>query len=355
MAIVNDSCTYCGKPFDAESGEGDYIMPAALGKFRGDQRFRLICTRCNNHIGRSEQQLLQCAPEAFYRSIVNPPNRRGRKGQRSLVGALGMPPPKHTVRSGDHDELVEIQQSATMQVGPVDQLVVRDDTGADHHIRLFPGMNPDQLRERLTRAGVKDFSKAWFHCDEKTTNEFQALLQATWPHLTLEVLPSAEPGTYQRPGRVKFTTGDDYFRALAKIAFHYYLVHTHRGFRGNEPEFKPLREFIMKGGDPTRFFRRTGSTFKVPFGELRAGGAITPVDWCHVLAADESRDVAVVCIRLFAGPRSVRPPQYVALGSLNSRIRVPSAVWAHAYIYDRIQPPSGYAGHVEEARIMRLR
>ncbi len=57
-------CIYCPKEFDPSRGEGDHILPAALGEFRGDVRFRGQCPSCNNVIGRFEQQVVQSGPEA---------------------------------------------------------------------------------------------------------------------------------------------------------------------------------------------------------------------------------------------------------------------------------------------------
>jgi hypothetical protein len=48
-----------------------------------------------------------------------------------------------------------------------------------------------------------------------------------------------------------FVVDDKYFRAIAKIGFHYVLKHL--AFRGDEDEFAGIRKFIMEGGDISAF------------------------------------------------------------------------------------------------------
>jgi len=48
------------------------------------------------------------------------------------------------------------------------------------------------------------------------------------------------------PLSIKFTVNDRYFRAIAKIGFHYFLTKFPR-FRGDEACFTEIRNFIMNG------------------------------------------------------------------------------------------------------------
>lgn len=353
--MTNERCIYCCKEFDHTHGQGDHIISGQLGEFRNDLRFRRICPACNSKIGRSEQQFLQCGPEAFFRMVVQPALRRRRQSGRSARGALGMPPPKSVIRLGDHGELVKPVPGDHHAVTHVDHIVIHGKDGSQLEVRLFRGMRPEQLQEKVAAPSITEFNTAWLHCDEATCAEFQALVQAAWPQVRLRELAPTEPGAYKVAGRITFTFSDHYFRAIAKIAFHYYLVHTRRGLRGDESGFDPIRQFIMDGGDTAPFFHSSGHTFCVPFGELPGGGAVVPNRWFHVLAADESSNVIVVYVRLFVGPESVRDPYYVTLGPLNSRIDLPRPVWGHVYEYDDPQPTSGRAGQVLEASITRLR
>jgi hypothetical protein len=55
-------------------------------------------------------------------------------------------------------------------------------------------------------------------------------------------------------GAAKTEIGEKYFRALAKIGFHYLLA-TNRSLVGLEPEFSAVRKFIRHGGSPDPFFK----------------------------------------------------------------------------------------------------
>ena len=76
MASVTERCIYCDSPFDSSRGEGDHIIPAALGEFEGDVHFRRICPKCNSRIGAYEQQIMQCGPENLLRTLVSPSSKR---------------------------------------------------------------------------------------------------------------------------------------------------------------------------------------------------------------------------------------------------------------------------------------
>jgi hypothetical protein len=350
-----EACVYCSTSFNPTKGEGDHIVPAQLGEFRNDVRFRRICPLCNNRIGRSEQQFLQCGPEAIFRQIVAPASpRRRTRGRSPGHGAYGMPPPRFTMNCGDHRQIVRPLSDRPGDAEFIDQLVVRSEDGNDHQFQLFPGLQADQLRDRVESAGIKDFETAWLHCDQANWEEFVALVQAAWPNKGLSELAPTEPGLHKAEGRITFTFSDHYFRAIAKIAFHYYLVHSRRGVRGDEAEFAPVRRFILEGGDASDFFDTPGPRFAVPFGELPTGGAITPAHWCHVLAVYEASEVVVGYVHLFAGPGCVRKPHHVRLAQLASRIVLPVGIFGHVYLYEKDQTKIGYAGRVVPASFSRF-
>ncbi|MDZ4802707.1 MAG: hypothetical protein SGI92_31485 [Bryobacteraceae bacterium] len=73
-------------------------------------------------------------------------------------------------------------------------------------------------------------------------------------------LTKGEPGPVPGPQTFRGEVSSAYFRALAKIGFHYVLTHIPT-IVGNEPEFRPLREFIRYGtGEPDRFLHRLDET-----------------------------------------------------------------------------------------------
>ncbi|MEX0652559.1 MAG: hypothetical protein WD534_11285 [Phycisphaeraceae bacterium] len=195
---------------------------------------------------------------------------------------------------------------------------------------------------------------AWLHCDAPRWNAYQRLLSTVWPNATMDELEATAPGVHQMRGGVKLTVTDHYFRAVAKLGFHYYLTHTRRGFRGDEACFAPLRAFIMNGGDKNILFHNSGRTFAMPFGELPFG-VLTPRQWGHVLASDETRTPIVVYVQMFVGQGCVPRPHYITLGAIENPVIAPSFAWGHVYVYDDLQQPGRFAGSVRQAQLTRIR
>jgi hypothetical protein len=351
-----EKCIYCGKLFDPTKGAGDHVLPVQLGEFKNDIRFRRICTSCNNKIGRSEQQFLLCGPESFFREVVKPkiPKKRQR-GHSQVKAALGAPSPQSTIDCGDHRELVKRSKDNPTDVFPVDHIVIHDDHGKEYFIELFTGMCPEHLKARIKKCGISKIEKTWLHCDTDRWPEFQQLMGETWPKAKIQSLPGREAGITPIEGRITFKATDHYFRSLAKIAFHHYLNHSRRGFRGDEPCFAPIRDFIINGGNNDAFFKQPGPKFVMPFGEIPSGGIKTPDQWCHVIVADETDKVAVVYLQLFVGPGCVPHPRNIKLADINSKIFVPDSTWGHIYLYDKSPRPERYAGQVVDAQIKRIR
>jgi len=268
---------------------------------------------------------------------------------------MGMPSPQSTIDVGDHRQLVERSKINHNNVFPLDQIVIHDDKGEEFFIKLFEGMRPEHIKDHVEKCGVLNIDKIWVHCDMQLYSEFRHLLKKVWPNLKVHDLPETEAGVTQISGRITFNFNDHYFRSLAKIAFHHYLIHSRRGFRGDEECFRPIRDFIMNGGNNEDFFTQSGPKFVLPFGDIPSGGVITPKQWCHIIAADETCETVTVYIRLFVGEGCLPPPKYIRIANTNSRILVPAPTWGHVYLYDESPKQDGYAGEVKQAQITRIR
>lgn len=351
-----DNCIYCENQFDSSKGAGDHVLPVQLGEFRNDQRFRLICPECNNKIGRSEQQLLRSAPEAFFRRIVKPkvPKKRLR-GTSQVRGAMGVPSPESSISHECHNELVRRSVDDPMNVYPIDQIVIHDDKGDEHFIKLFSGMKKENVEEQIIKLGITKIIKVWFHFDETKGDEFEKILKEVFPDLPKHRLPYREVGATPVDGRITFKVNDHYFRSVAKIAFHYYLIYSLRGYQGNEAFFKPIRNFIINGGEHEAFFNQTGPKFKMPFGDLPSGGVVTPDGWCHILAAFEEVKEIIAYVHLFVGRGCIPQSYHIKLAELDNDIVVPKAVWGHVYLYDKEPSSDQYTGEVKEADLTRIR
>jgi hypothetical protein len=93
----------------------------------------------------------------------------------------------------------------------------------------------------------------------------------------------------------------------------------------------------------------------MPFGKSPSGGVITPKQWCHIIAADETDKSAIVYLQLFVGRGCIPRPHYIKLADINSKIAVLSSTWGHVYLYDESPKSDRYAGQVEQAQITRIR
>jgi hypothetical protein len=268
---------------------------------------------------------------------------------------MGVPGPQSTIDHGDHRELVQRSKDNATNAFPIDHIVIHDEQGKEFFIKIFSGMRPEQLKNRIEKLGTSKIDKTWLHCDTERWSEFQQLLKKVWPKSEMHRLPDREEGITQVNSCIVFKGTDHYFRALAKIAFHYYLVHSRRGFRGDEQCFVPIRDFIMNGGNIKDFFKQSGPKFVIPFGEIPSGDIITPKQWCHIIAADETNKVAIVYLQLFVGNGCIPQSHYIELADINSNIFISSSTWGHVYLYDESPSSDRYAGQVEQAQITRIR
>ena len=266
-----------------------------------------------------------------------------------------MPPPVVTMTSNGGTQLVKPLTYRTRDMGPADQIVIYDSDGNGQPFELYRGMRAEQLLARVATAGIIDFDRAELRADDANWDEFAALVRAAWPNKCLSEIARTEPGVYKAEGRITCRFTSRYYRAIAKIAFHYFLVHSRRGMRGDESVFTSIRRFIIQGGDPAPFFEVSEPRFANPFRQLPSGRTLTPSRWCHILAACEARTEVVGYVHLFAGPGCLRRPHHIRLAKLDRRIALPDPVFGHVYEYDEDQPAVGCAGRVFPTRLIRAR
>jgi hypothetical protein len=322
-----EPCIYCHKLFDTRLGQGDHIIPASLGEFEGDQRFRGACPTCNNAIGRAEQQLPGAGPESFFRAIAKPHSRRTQKrGTSRAQGALGAPAPTFKADMGAYSLLVEPSIDDPRDVEPPDQLIVRDGHGQDHNIRLYPGIRASQIEQQVMLLGIGAVREVTLHCDIPESTSYMRTVSEVWPSMKANEMSDIPGGTQKVPIRGEFRVTVPYFQAIAKIGFHYYLMHSRRGYRGDEPHFAEVRQFILNGGAVSRFISRSDGGLRLPFGRQTDGRFTSPAGWCHILAADEAADEARAIVRLFVGPGHVPNPLCVRLGRIPNGLSVPGLV-----------------------------
>lgn len=151
------------------------------------------------------------------------------------------------------------------------------------------------------------------------------------------------PITYG-PHTIKFTVTDRYLRAIAKIGFHYFLTKFPR-FRGDEPCFDAIRNFIIKDcplDDVPNFVTYSREPFVY---QLRTGGRLSA--WGHLVTAESNYPEFRGKVQLFVGPET-RPLVYTfRLGKNPSPIHY-SEAYADFFAYYPIEDRRAYDREVSE-------
>lgn len=325
-AGLESFCIYCHASVSPR-GQKDHVIPAALGECENDLRFRHICDGCNQRISPGEQQILHCGPESLHRIAFNPPSRRrGHSPTPKLRHVHGSPPPRIVIFTPDGPELAKPLGPADFE--RLDQVVLESGPNGPDFAELHPDMRPEQLRAKLARMGFTGESRWRLVCGESKGKVYESLIMRAYPEAKLGLLRVTPPGPQAVSSQARFEIKDFYFRAIAKIAFHYYLTRTSR-FRGDEEQFKAIRDFIMFGGDRDQCFTST-VRFRLGILDRQSAQGI----YSHFVAAAEPASGEVLgYVHLFAGWLPSASEYHISLGTLHSNLVYPESAWAHQYSY----------------------
>ncbi len=339
-------CIYCGKEVDTSKGAGDHIIPATLGEFKNDKRFKNICQQCNTEIGKSEEQLLRCSPVRLFRDLVLPSTSRSRRNRLSWCGAQGVPPPKFLVNT-KHGQVLGYPIENFLTLTNPDQLIIEDGKGESHFITLHPKMSAASLKKKVDSI-VTEIDKTpptRILCRVANTNHYTKIIREVWPNIKIELVSTEEPGYHKSKVEVSMVRTDHYFRAIAKIAFHYYLTRSDRA-KGNEEGFAEIRRFIMSSGNGKAFF-------DCPKYFMDMESNMVPVRWYHSIAASEEEGEVIGYVRLCHGPEFKGLEHNIRLGQLSSKLVLPRETWGHQYKYYKPVPERGDVGSVCPLRLTR--
>jgi hypothetical protein len=291
----------------------EHYLPAGLGNFRNDVRLRdYICKRCQHKFSTLEDVFMHHGPEAFFRHIVGV---RGRKQHRKknifYEPTAGMPPLRVTAKhpSGDFTVLWEIDG---MTAGcEMKQLVFRDEQNCDLHLPFIPGqLDKDFERFRKEQSDKKLRLIACFF-DSADEEEFKSVCSDFLKGTLSEVIL---PERCEVEGEMRAWLSLPYYRAVAKIAFHFILAHF--PFTGLEPQFDGIKRFIFTGRDHDRFVQNTDEQFVEEFKDH----SVLSKDWCHFLSAQYDYNAVEARMQFFSGPKARPIVWRVMLGSSPARV-----------------------------------
>jgi hypothetical protein len=278
----------------------DYL-PRGLGKFKGYERLKgKICRRCNHHLGKLDAHLLTSGPEAIFRAIYGIEGRKTHRKRDSFHEMThGRPPVEVWGRlPGDtSDTRLEVLPGNLGQ--PRRELLFKDEGGNQRVVPVPHRVNTvESLNEHLDRYGVSGQTRrrVRVNCSADDT-AFVSLIEERYGKIETG---GREPDWKRYPATVPATAlvnpFPEYYRAIAKIAFHFFIWCSFPGITGLENEFDGIKKFIWRGDQADKYILEwTG-----PFDRKQIGDA----PYAHVLAAWVANDEAVASVRLFAGSDS---------------------------------------------------
>jgi hypothetical protein len=237
------------------------------------------------------------------------------------------------------DVLVECDSGVYRQVR---QVVFVEHSGTTKHLPIREGSTPEQLREAFQKLGVSKPFDVHICYDRDTERWVEALIKDAWPSATLGE-GSLGSATYPEAiGTVILS--NRYFRAVAKIGFHYFLTQFVQ-YTGHEQIFAKIRGFIVDedaGVDRANEF--IGKREYPLLGEMLTSG-VRPNGWrAHVLCAETKPGECLAYVQTFVSEDWPAPIYAVRLASDAGIVDCRAA--GHAYMYYAKGPEGKFAGDV---------
>lgn len=332
-------CIYCPEPAHSK----EHPLPAAFGEFEDAPYLKdRICRQCNNtRLGILDEQLARCGPEALLRrhysvhgrsthDEVNSFYRRSAGGDRLEMKArdtkLGI------------DVLLECENGLYRQAR---QLIFVEKSGQTHHLPIPEGTSPEQLRAAYEQLKAQKPFDVHFLYGPEDKAWVEPLIKGTWPAATFGGESDLTGASYQ--GAIA-TVGltDRYFRAVAKIGFHYFLTQFTE-YRGHESMFSDIRQFIIEDGQAVdRANEYVGKRQHPLLGEMLTPGA-RPDGWqAHLLCAETKPGECLAHVQMFVSEDWPAPTYTIRLAQDSALVDCKAA--GHAYVYHQDRPRGQYSG-----------
>jgi hypothetical protein len=348
-------CVYCEtNPADSR----EHWLPQWMGSFRAADVLRdRVCTPCNKDLGdRLDHEMSRTGPEAldrFHMKIGDSDTDWERSNPFNFRRQQGEPPTMARVRApeDDHDLLMEdIPGAQPPRRRPQRQIILTNTDGRGHPVPLPTHASVEWLREAIRQRGLEGARLAEIVCEAAEGNRLP-----DWARRTLDqVFPDAknidwslpDGGSYMVvPSLLVMGVRAEYFRALAKLAFHYFLQQCPE-IDGRDPAFEPIRRFIRDGtGAAGDFVNPNEASFVL----RPLGLPLANVTHFFFLEADDGR--VVVRMRLFAGSPYNRPAIRVTIAD-PSPIMEPRRL-GHALKLFAERPLDGYDGEMVPLRVVQ--
>jgi hypothetical protein len=339
------NCIYCG----ATDVSVEHPLPRALGKFKDYVPLTdRVCKRCNGICGQLDEQLCRCGSEAFFRKYLDISGRSGHDDVNSFYrgssrgGRLEMVGVNH--ETGEEKELELVGPNSVRELRCV-KLVAEDDSV--RIITVPDGMTREEFQKKVIATGIKFFKHAFISAPTEDIPWVESLFAGFTMKGKVEWVQPTGPTIYG-PLTIKFTVNDRYFRAIAKIGFHYLLTKFPR-LRGDEACFTDIRNFIMNGcpiDEIGRFVTQSREQFAY---QLRAGDRLSV--WGHLIGVDATYLGFRAKVQLFAGPENRSTVFTVQIGKNPSPIHY-SEAYGDFFAYYPPEERREFDGEVSELGVV---
>jgi hypothetical protein len=338
---ITANCVYCGQ---LKEMSAEHYLPECLGKFKNfetlDDR---ACRDCNSLIGGVEEQFCRSSDIAFMR------HRLGIKGKKKakkinpfLRGSAGVGPLEMyaSIPNQEYPVRVYVRDDGLIDYLPQIILVVGDDV---HHLIITPDITEpqqltDKVRAKLKELEVERVEKAGVIGPADEVDRIKGLMaQLTYEY---EKDGNPLPMTGKVDTNTKITVDSKHFRAIAKIAFHYFLKHS-PDFRGDEKMFSRIRQFIMHGGDIKEFVMWNDKQVIEQFKR----GYVPPV-YVHTLIVRSNPKLLFCQLQFFVGPQFLPHVYTVRLADNPGKLSRPEFGYQFAYYPEGKE--DGFDGEMSE-------
>lgn len=343
--IPTGKCIYCGKE---QQLSPEHYLPECLGTFTNfetlDDR---ICHDCNGRCGRElEEQFCRGGDIAYFRHLLG---IKGKKTHRDKVdfflrgsgggSALKMKGNIPGQNEEVHYKLVKNEGKGTVGVDYLSQLILRSETGDPHYILLENIKTAEELQEKIEALKIEKLTEINVIATPEMKERIEQLTAF------LPILQKFEWEELPKEGTIYTTTSfevtDKYFRAIAKIGFHYMLKHL-RSFRGDEEIFAGIRQFILEGGKIDEFVRWTNKQFLMHVEE-----GYRPENFGHAIHARANQKLIWCKLQFFIGPGS-KPDVYDVVLARNNSSLIYDIASGHSFCYYSDGPKDGRLGVMDE-------
>lgn len=335
------NCIYCG----ASDVTVEHPLPRGLGNFKGYLPLAdRLCKRCNGTCGQLDEQLCRCGSEGFFRKFLDISGSTGHDEVNSFYrgssrgGRLEMFGTNH--ETGEEKELELLGPNAIRELRCV-KLIAEDNSART--ITITDGMTREEFQKKVIALGIKFFKHAFISAAPEEIPWVESLFEGFKAEGKTQWVQPTGPIMYG-PFTIKFTVTDRYFRAIAKIGFHYFLTKFPR-FWGDEPCFSGIRNFITNDC-PIDEIGRFVTTSREQFAyQLRAGDRLSV--WGHLIGVEADYTGFRAKVQLFVGPESRSIVYTVQIGKNPSPIHY-SEAYGGFFAYYPIEERGEFDGEVSE-------